>query len=36
MRRRCSSFAGSLKPGNATALIGHEKIDGASVGGASL
>ena len=29
-------YGGSVKPDNATALIGQEEIDGALVGGASL
>jgi triosephosphate isomerase len=29
-------YGGSVKPDNATALIGEEEIDGALVGGASL
>ena len=29
-------YGGSVKPDNATALIGMEEIDGALVGGASL
>jgi triosephosphate isomerase len=29
-------YGGSVKPDNATALLGQEEIDGALVGGASL
>jgi triosephosphate isomerase len=29
-------YGGSVKPDNATSLIGQEEIDGALVGGASL